>query len=187
MDVLDIILIGVALSMDACAITLANCTQHGNTLTKKQEWLMPTLFAFFQGLMPLIGYLIGSLFYDYIGEYGKYLTAIIFFILGIKMIIDMVKEKREKEIEEPVATSSFGVGILLAQALATSIDALVVGITLNEYDLAFYISVLIIVAVTFVLVAIAMLLGKKLGKLLGKYSNIVATIIILALAVKSLF
>ncbi len=186
MDVLDIIFIGVALSMDACAITIANCTQQRNALTKKQGWLMPTLFALFQGVMPLIGYFIGSLFYEYIGEYGKYLTATIFFVLGIKMIFDVIKENKAKKCDEEVCCPKFSIGVIFVQAFATSIDALVVGVTLNEYTIPFYFSVIIIAGVTFGLVALALLLGKKLGKALGEYSNYVAIVIILFLAIKSL-
>ena len=187
MDILDIIFIGVALSMDACAITIANCVEQGSCLTKKQAWSMPIMFALFQGIMPLIGYFIGSLFYEYIGAYGKYLTAAIFFGLGIKMIIDVIKEKKCGG-EEACACNvkKLTIGVIVIQAVATSLDALIVGITLNEYALPFYISVVLIAVVTFVLVALALLLGKSLGKVLGKYSNYVAIVIILLLAVKSL-
>jgi putative Mn2+ efflux pump MntP len=77
--------------------------------------------------------------------------------------------------------------VILVQAFATSIDALVVGITLNEYTIPFYLSVIIIALVTFGLVSLALLLGKKLGKVLGEYSNYVAIFIILFLAIKNLF
>ncbi len=187
MDILDIIFIGVALSMDACAITIANCVRQGDSLSKKQSLLMPTLFALFQGAMPLLGYLIGSLFYDYIGNYGKYLTSAIFFALAIKIIVDIIKEKKENDGCEPYATSNLTAGIICAQAFATSIDALVVGVTLNEYTLPFHVSVIIIAMVTFLLVFLALLLGKSLGKVLGKYSNYVAVVIILFLAIKNLF
>ena len=188
MDILDIIFIGVALSMDACAITIANCVEQGSCLTKKQTWAMPTFFALFQGLMPLIGYLIGHLFYEYIGAYGKYLTSLIFFVLGIKMIIDVIKEKKcEKEkVCDIECKKKLTLGVIAIQAVATSLDALIVGITLNEYSLPYYVSVILIAVVTFVLVLLALFLGKSLGKILGKYSNYVAIVIILALAIKSL-
>ncbi len=188
MEILDIIFIGIALSMDACAITIANCTRQGDCLTKKQEWLMPSFFALFQGLMPLIGYLIGHLFYKYIGAYGKYLTALIFFALGVKMIIDVIKEiKHEKEKAcECECKKKLNAGVIAIQAIATSLDAFIVGITLNEYALPYYLSVIIIAVVTFILVALALFLGKSLGKMLGEYSNYVAIVIILLLAVKSL-
>ena len=186
MGILDIIFIGVALSMDACALTIANCVEQGNCLTKKQAWSMPIMFAIFQGVMPLIGYFIGSLFYEYIGAYGKYLTAAIFFGLGLKMIIDVIKEKKCGDEKECCSVKKLTLGVIAIQAVATSLDALIVGITLNEYTLPYYFSVIIIAAVTFVLVMLALILGKSLGKILGKYSNYVAIVIILLLAIKSL-
>lgn len=190
MDILDIVFIGVALSMDACALTIANCVEQRCSLTKKQAWSMPILFALFQGLMPLIGYLIGSLFYEYIGSYGKYLTAAIFFALGLKMIFDVIKEKRQGNNEEDdcarAKSKNLTLGVVTIQAVATSLDALVVGITLNKYALPPFVSVAVIAVVTFALVSLSLLLGKSLGKVLGKYSNYVAIVIILLLAVKNL-
>ncbi len=187
MGIEDIIFIGVALSMDACAITIANCTTQGEKLSKSNAWLMPSLFAIFQGIMPLLGYFIGALFYEYIGAYGKYLTAGIFFILGIKILLDIIKETKEKDECGESSVPSLSAGLIAIQALATSIDALVVGVTLNEYSLPFYVSAIIIAGVTFILVTIAMFLGQSLGKLLGKYSNYVALAIMLFLAIKNLF
>ena len=66
MSIIDIIFIGIALSIDACAVTIANCATYKNCLSKKKEWAMPVLFAFFQGLMPLIGFGIGSIFADFL-------------------------------------------------------------------------------------------------------------------------
>jgi putative Mn2+ efflux pump MntP len=60
MNVWDIIAIGIALSMDACALAIANCTVYKNMLNKKQLFAIPTAFALFQGLMPLLGFFIGS-------------------------------------------------------------------------------------------------------------------------------
>ena len=191
MDILDMLFIGVALSMDACALTIANCIEQGCSLTKKQAWSMPVLFAIFQGVMPLIGYFIGSLFFEYISSYGKYLTATIFFALGLKIIFDVIKEKKQGEYEKndkaETKPKKLTLGIIIVQAIATSLDALIVGITLNEYALPPFVSVVIIAVVTFALVSLSLSLGKSFGKILGKNSNYVAIVIILALAIKNLF
>ena len=79
MQLFDVILIGIALSIDACALTIANCATYGNSISKKKEWLMPILFALFQGVMPLIGYFVGYAFKGFIGTFTKYLSAGIFF------------------------------------------------------------------------------------------------------------
>ena len=186
MGVLDIIFIGVALSMDACAITIANCTTHKCSLTRTKEWSMPILFAFFQGLMPLIGYFIGSIFSAYISSIGKFLTAGIFLFLSVKIIFDIFKGDKDGEckIEDK---KKFTLWIIVLQAIATSIDALVIGATF-AIDLNMHIvyAVLLIVGVTFLLVSLALLFGKTLGKLLSKYAEWVGAGILLVLAIKSL-
>ena len=62
MSVWEIIIIGVALAMDAFALTIANCTTYEKSLTPVKEWSMPTAFALFQFLMPVIGYFVGGIF-----------------------------------------------------------------------------------------------------------------------------
>lgn len=184
MNLLDIIIIGIGLSMDAFAITIANCISYKNKLTKINEWSMPTMFALFQGIMPLIGFLIGSLFFEYIQDYAKYLTFGIFLILAIKVIIDVIKEHLQKE--EKKNTPSFSFVLVLIQAFATSIDALIIGFTLNCSVIPIHFAVLIIAVVTFIIVSFALFIGKNLGLLLGKYANYVSAAIMLFLAIKCL-
>ena len=96
MKLYEVILIGIVLSIDACAITIANCTACKNQLSKKKEWAMPIIFAILQGLMPLIGYFIGSLFSSFLSSFTKYLSALVFFVLSIKIVID--KENKCRQI-----------------------------------------------------------------------------------------
>ncbi len=190
MNVFDVILIGVALSIDACALTIANCTTYKNSLTRKKEWYMPIAFAIFQGIMPLIGFLIGYLFKDYISIVIKYISAGIFFILAGKIIFDIIKDSYKekcimetKECKKPVA---FTITLLLIQAVATSIDALSIGVTFIGLEFSVFIAVLIIAVITFSLVALALFFGKYLGKVFGKYAEWVGALILIALAIKNL-
>ncbi len=186
MNVFDLILIGIALSMDASALTIANCTIYGKNLTKKKEWSMPIAFALFQGIMPLIGYFIGSTFADSIEGFSGYITAGVFFILCAKIVFDIIKEKTEiKEVDNNKENYTFL--LLFIQGVATSIDALFIGVTLSfELSFSIYIAVLIIAVVTFIIVSIALIFGKYLGKVFGKYAEYVGAVILFALAVKSL-
>ena len=190
MQIFDVIMIGVALSMDACAITIANCATYKCALNKKNMWSMPIFFAFFQGLMPLIGFLIGSIFSGMIGQIADFLTAGIFFFLAGKIIFDNIKEMREEKIVNPKdgcpVVSIFPYSVLLIQAIATSIDALAVGVTFINLTFSLFIAVLVIVTITFILVTIALFLGKSLGKVFGKYAEWVGAVILLALAIKTL-
>ena len=186
MSVWEIIAIGIALSMDACTITIANCTITKGKLPLKKQWSMPIMFALFQGIMPLLGYFTGSLFSGYLQTYGGYITSGIFFILALKIVWDIVKGLRTKQTEEKQKKLSFG--LIVIQAIATSIDAFIIGATALVIGLTFsvFIATLIIALTTFILVAITTFLGKYLGNVLGKYASYVGAIILFALAIKEL-
>jgi len=189
MNILDIFLIGVALSMDAFALTIANSTTYKNSLNRKKEWAMPVTFALFQGVMPLIGYYIGSLFFGYVEGYIGYITAGIFFILTGKIVFDIIKDAKAEKSggnEQDKKVHKFTVWILLIQAVATSIDALAVGVTIVSSTISIFIAIGIIAGVTFLLVTVALLIGKYLGVVLGKYATYVGAILLFALAVKNL-
>lgn len=186
---LEVILIGVALAMDAFALTIANCTTYKNTLTRAKEWSMPTAFALFQFLMPVIGFYIGSAFSGYLETISKFVTAAIFFVLSVKIVVDNVteiKKSKNNENAEKPKDSVFTLGVLIMQAVATSIDALMIGVTFSvSLSFSVYIAAAIIGAVTFAIVALALLIGKSLGKMLGKYAQWVGAAILFALAVKA--
>ena len=189
MEVIEIILIGVALSMDACAITIANCTTYKKTITLKQEWAMPIAFALFQGIMPLIGFFIGYLFSDLFLSISKYITAAIFLFLAGKIVFDVLKEsKQEKACEycQSRTAATLSLAVIALQALATSIDALAVGITFISLKMHVVFAVLLIAFTTFTLVSLALIFGKKMGDLFGKYAEWIGAVILFILAIKSL-
>ncbi len=185
MEIIDIILIGIALSIDACAITIANCNVYKSALNKKNLWLMPTLFGVFQAIMPLIGYYIGTTFASYLSSVAGYITSGIFFVLAIKILFDIIKEIKGEDEQKQI--KAFSPWLVVVQALATSIDAFMVGLTFSlSFTMSIFIGILIIFAITFILVCLAILLGKSLGNLFGKYANWIGFAILLILAIKEL-
>lgn len=193
MTVWEIILIGVALAMDAFALTIANCTTYKNSLTRKKEWSMPAAFALFQFLMPVIGYYIGSALSGSLKSVSKFVTAAIFFALALKIVIDNLKEAKSGKGDRAETgkaadkTAAFTFGVLIAQAIATSIDALLIGVTFAvSLDFSVFLAALIIGAVTFAIVVAALYIGKSLGKILGRYAQWAGAVILLILAVKNL-
>ncbi len=196
MSIWEIILIGISLAMDAFALTIANCSTYKKSLTKSKEWSMPVCFAIFQFLMPVIGYylgkifakllvtLIGNGFDNLISSIGGYLAFAVFLALSIKIVIDNLKEC---DGEVCPVNAPFKTSVLIVQAVATSIDALIIGIvySLNPEFLAIPYS-FIIGSVTFIIVVGALYIGKSLGKALGKYATWAGAIILFALAIKNL-
>ena len=181
MDILNVILVGIALSMDAFAITLANCTTYKNLISKK-EWSMPTFFALFQGVMPIIGYLLGNVLLKSLSQYTGYITTAIFFVLAVKIVIDLLKCKEEQR-----CCKTFTYSLVFIQALATSLDALFVGVTFVGIKIHYaLLSSLIIACVTFLIITLALILGKKLGEVLGRYAEWAGAGLLFILAIKSL-
>lgn len=185
MNFIDVLLVGLALSMDAFAITIANCITYKKTLSRKQEWCMPLFFGIFQGMMPLLGFYIGSAFADYLASVAGYLTATIFFVLAFKIVFDNVKEIKSKSSESEKCGQILTYKMLLLQALATSIDAFAVGITFAVgLAINIYLAVVIIIAVTLIMITIALLFGKLFGKIFGAYAQWGGAIILFGLAIK---
>ena len=184
MRIYEIILIGVALAMDAFALTVSNCTVYKNTLSKSKKIAMPVTFAIFQFLMPVLGYFVGSAFASYLKGFAGYLTAIVFFALAVKFLFDAIAEKKSDGKEKKTVLSP--VAIIL-QGVATSIDALFIGVTFAvELTFSIFLAAGIIGIVTFVIVFLALLVGKGLGKVLKDYSAFFGVAILLALAIINL-
>lgn len=195
MNLYDIILVALALSIDAGAITISNCSVYKNSLSTKKQWSMPIFFAIFQGVMPLIGFFLGSLLTFVRGDFASYLSSAIFFILSAKIFIDIIKDAKEKtmtlsEAKEQEKSAhkvqNLTFLVLLLQGVATSIDALVIGITFVKLIIPIWLAIFVIAVITFIFVGLCVIFGKKLGKVFGKYADYVGAIILLILAIKSL-
>lgn len=195
MNFSDVLFIGVALAMDAFALTIANCASFKNALNGKKGWAMPITFSLFQFAMPVIGYYVGSLFAEYLNEISKFLTAGIFFILSIKIVIDNLKSRTAKCGDKNESCLEDGddncarltLPVLLFQGIATSMDALIIGVTFaTELTFSVFGAGAIIGAVTFLIVACALLFGKYLDKIFGNYAQWLGAVILLVLAVKNL-
>ena len=196
MNIFEIIIIGITLAIDACAVTVANCATYKKTLTTKQEWAMPICFSVFQFLMPVIGYFLGSIFADKLGFVSKFISAGIFLVLALKIFIEKIKEiienKKEKEVEIcSISTTTpekpFNYSTLIVQGIATSIDALAIGVVFAiELSFSIFIAGGIIGVTTFLLVALSLFLGKFLSKAFNEYAEWVGASILFLLFVKSL-
>ena len=155
MGSLEIFLIAIGLSMDAVAVSIAK----GLSLPKikfQHACLAGIYFGGFQALMPLIGYFLGSHFREAIESYDHWIAFAMLVFIGINMI-------RESFGKEEKISSDFSLIPMLALALATSIDALVVGISFAILQAKILSSILIIGITTFVLSAMGVSLGSKLG------------------------
>ena len=179
---LQSIALGAGLAMDACAVSVSNGLSEPKMRMGK-AFCIAFAFAFFQALMPLVGYFAGHLFVRFIGKFIPWIALGVLSVLGVKMILDGVKEgKRAAEEEEK---KPLKVTTLFMQAVATSIDALGVGVTMAAYKISHaLVAAALIAAVTLLICFPAVLLGKKFGKALGGKSVIVGGCILIAIGLE---
>ncbi|MCL2247459.1 MAG: manganese efflux pump MntP family protein [Lentimicrobiaceae bacterium] len=157
MSVFEIFLIALGLSMDAFAVSVT----LGLSVKKPkwQQFLIPGLyFGCFQAIMPLIGYLAGINFAHKIQNLDHWIAFILLGFIGGKMIIDSFSKEEKKVNENP-----FRITTMLLLAIATSIDALAVGVTFAFFEINIYKAIIIIGLITFCM-AIA---GVKIGNIFG--------------------
>lgn len=181
MDFFTILFIGIGLSMDACAVSLAKGMSLDKTKIKKYAFILAFAFGFFQWLMPTIGYFAGSHFADYIQSIDHWIAFILLSLIGINMIRE---GKEEKEDNSKIHSISFKDILLLA--IATSIDALAVGVSFAFLKVNLALATVTIGITTFVLSFICVLFGKKLGSLFEKYAEYLGGIILILLGLKIL-
>lgn len=176
--ILQIVLIGLSLAMDAFAVSITDGMCY-NKLNKGKAVTIPLTFGIFQAGMPLAGYFLMSLFEKYVDAYDHYIAFFLLLIIGGKMVLDGIKDARSP-VEE-IKPKNFFYPTVLLQGIATSIDALAVGFTINTMmgDLYFawvFLLVSIIGVVTFTLSLVGVIIGVKLGKLF-KNKTFIAEII----------
>lgn len=181
MGTVEIIVLGLALSMDAFAVTISN-TFAFQGQTRTQEARMPLAFGVLQAVMPLIGYVLGSLISTIISSYAGILTFIILGFIGGKMVVDTLRGSEEETQGESTLTWP----LLLFQAVATSIDALAVGVSFAALEIDVGFAVILIGITTALSCAVALLIGKRFGTLLGKRATIVGGIVLILIGIKAL-
>ncbi len=172
-------LLGAALAMDACAVSMADGLNEPNMKVYKVTFIA-FMFGFFQALMPLIGYFIGHAVLSYIETFIPYIGLVLMLLLGCKMIFEGVKNKDE---EEKITNLTFLT--LIVQSIATSIDALSVGFTFADYSISkAVLCALIIAIVTFIICFAAVYIGKKFGDKLGNKAIIFGGILLIGIGLK---
>lgn len=173
-------LLGVGLAMDAFSVSLANGLNEPCMKNKKALGIAG-VFAGFQALMPLLGWLCVHMLLQYFKLFEPFIPWIALILLcyiGSKMLLDGIRN-RDCACEQKQAV---GLGALLVQGVATSIDALSVGFTIAEYNVIMaLVCALIIAAVTFVLCTAGILIGKKFGTVFANKASILGGVILIAI------
>lgn len=177
------ILFGIGLAIDAFSISLANGLYEPD-MKKNKMCLVAGVFGGFQALMPMLGWFCVRSFLSLTRSFEKYIPWIAFILLlfiGGKMVIEGILKK------EGDARTGTGLGLLLVQGIATSIDALSVGFTITDYTLIMaLVASLIIAVVTFIICIGGIVIGKKCGMLLKNKAQILGGCVLIGIGIEIL-
>ena len=181
---LNSVLFGVGLAMDAFSVSVANAIADPD-MKLAQRLRIAGCFALFQILMPLLGWLCVRSIAESFTAFQKFIPWIALLLLlyiGGKMLLEGIRGRAE---DEPEGEKTLGHGTLLLQGVATSIDALSVGFTIEEYPFSAALTeALIIGAVTLAICLIGLFLGRTIGRRLDRIAPILGGIILIGIGVE---
>lgn len=179
---LNSMLLGVGLAMDAFSVSLANGLNEPK-MRRKRMCLIAGVFAIFQAVMPMIGWVCVHTIMQIFTQFEKLIPWIALVLLGYiggKMLYEGIKGDESEEV-----SSKLGIETLLIQGVATSIDALSVGFTIAEYDLIMAVVCAAIIAiVTFIISMIGLILGKKFGTRFAGKANLLGGVILIGIGLE---
>lgn len=175
------LLLGIGLAMDAFSVSVANGLNEP-FMRKRKMLTISVVFAFFQFIMPLIGWFCVSTIVNYFKVFQPFIPYIALGLLafiGGKMIIDGINCSSEDDC------TAVGIAGLLVQGVATSIDALSVGFTIADYNFAeALLACLIIGAVTFIICLAGVVIGKKVGNTFSSKASVLGGIILVLIGIE---
>lgn len=173
-----IFLIALSLSFDSFAVSTSISLRHGKHKIQKYL-LLALIFALFQGLMPMFGFILGSGLKSFISNFDHWIAFVLLAGVGIEFIVNSFSNK-----EEEIKKINFKIMVLLG--LTTSIDALVVGITFAFMNINLFLAFVIITLVTFLISLFGCFCGMKFCYLKSKRLEIFGGIILIAIGLKIL-
>lgn len=179
--------LGVGLAMDAFSVSIANGLNEP-FMKKRRMCLIAGVYAAFQFLMPMIGWFcvhtIAEIFVSF-QKFIPWIALILLCYIGGKMLVEGIQKKKHSETQSKVEVKELGLGTLMVQGIATSIDALSVGFTIAEYSVVMaLICSLIIAAVTFVICMGGLIFGKKFGTKLADRASIFGGLILIIIGIE---
>ena len=179
MGILDLIITGIALSMDAFAVSIGKGLSV-KSLQVRHSLIVGTYFGGFQALMPLLGFILASSFAEYIRRFDHWIAFTLLALIGANMIREALTGVDEKE------NASFGIKTMLPLALATSIDALATGVTFAMTQTNIWIAIAISGATTFLFSAAGLKIGNVFGNKYRAKAELLGGVILILMGIKIL-
>lgn len=187
MTIWTLFLVALGLSMDAFAVSVTNSMCFAQ-FTRRQAVAASANFGIFQGLMPLAGYFLGRVFAQWIGAVDHWVAFVLLGFIGGSMLWEAAQDIRRTRREGAVcpAGRQFGPKMMMMQALATSIDALAVGVSFAALSVNIWQAAGFICCVTFACCLAGHALGRRFGLLLGARAQLCGGLILVAIGTKIL-
>ena len=179
MSLYEIFFIGFSLAMDAFAVSICKGLLN-NKINFKKGVIIALYFGLFQGIMPFLGYLLGESFDRFIINIDHWISFVLLSLIGFNMIKDSFKEEMIKD-------DSISFFVMIPVAIATSIDALTIGITFAFLQVEIFKAIYIISSITFLICLIGYVLGVFFGGKCEKKSKIFGGIVLIFVGMKILF
>jgi putative Mn2+ efflux pump MntP len=177
---LELLILAVALSMDAFAVSLGLGAKQLTVDNRELAVKVGLFFGFFQGFMPLIGYLAGVGLSSFIASVDHWVAFVLLALIGSKMVYESFGEPVEEELS--IITNK----VLFILAVATSIDAMAAGFTLTLMEPAIIMSIVMIALTTFVFSYAGVLLGAHGGAFLESKAELLGGIVLIGIGSKIL-
>lgn len=178
MNLVEIILIGIGLSMDCFAVAITFSTKQ--RLKKKDIMRTAFFFGLFQGIMPVIGWVLGASVKDLIQQFDHWVAFAILSFIGIKMIMQSLKAdpgQNKLDIRN--------LGVLVSLSLATSIDALITGITFGFIEINILLASMVIFGITFLNTILGTKIGERTTFLPARWAERIGGIVLIGIGVKT--
>lgn len=183
MNIINSVLLGVGLAMDAFTVSVANGLNEPN-MRKRRMCIIAFTYAFFQFAMPLIGWVCVKTIVEKFKVFELFIPWIALLLLGYiggKMLYEGIRDKYSEEI----ITTELTLGLLMMQGVATSIDALSVGFTISGYVFMEALCACVVIAVvTFIICMIGLLAGKRIGMKLAGRATIIGGLILIGIGIE---
>lgn len=180
MSFIEIMLLSVGLAMDAFAVAVTSGIAIKN-LKNRHAFLIGITFGAFQGVMPIIGWLAGIGLRQFLCDVDHWIAFVLLTIIGGKMIYEAFKLEEAETPNNPLQA-----GVLLILGIATSIDALAVGVTFAMIQVAIALPAAVIGLVTFLLCVIGVYIGNAFGHFFEKKIEIFGGVVLIAIGIKIL-
>ena len=180
MSIIEIALIGVGLAMDAFAVSICKGLAM-RRMNYKKAIIIAAFFGVFQALMPALGYVLGTTFANKIAAIDHWIAFILLALIGANMI----KEALSSDDDE-CQDDSLRLGVLIMLSIATSIDALAVGITFAFFNVSLLLSVSMIGIITFIICVIGVKVGNVFGEKYKSKAELAGGLILIVMGAKIL-